>query len=121
MYTTRPGRCIWVGVPAAAAATHTSTRGGTPMSIRRSISGPGRALRWKVSAVLLTLATSVAGVLLATGPAQADAPRSELLISNLSWLNLGVRGGSYNAGTDVIQWTATGTDEQRWVPFYYPG
>jgi len=91
------------------------------MSIRRSTSAPARALRWKVSAVLLTLATSVAGVLLATGPAQADTVRSELLISNLSWLNLGVRGGSHAGGADVIQWTATGGDEQRWVPFYYPG
>jgi hypothetical protein len=89
------------------------------MSIRRSTSGPARALRWKVSAVLLTVATSVAGVLLATGPAQADATRSQLLISNLSWLNVGVRGSSRSVGTDVIQWTATGGDDQRWVPFYY--
>lgn len=91
------------------------------MSIRRSTSTPRRALRWKVSAVLLTLATSVAGVLLATGPAQAESSRSELLISNLSWLNLGVRGGSYNAGTDVIQWTATGRNDQSWWVFYYTG
>jgi hypothetical protein len=91
------------------------------MSIRRSTSVPGRALRWKVSAVLLTLATSVAGVLLATGPAQADTPRSGLLISNLSWLNLGVRGGSSSAGTDVIQWTATGGNDQNWWSFYYTG
>src|SRR5690349_1453527 len=93
--------------------------GDPAMNIRRSTARSGRALRWKVSALLLTLVASVAGVLLATGPAQAEVTDSDLLISNLSWLNLGVRGGSYNAGTDVIQWTATGGNDQKWSSYYY--
>jgi Ricin-type beta-trefoil lectin domain len=91
------------------------------MSIRRSPSGPGRHLRWKVSAMLLTLVATAAGVLLAGGPAQAEATTSDLLISNLSWLNLGVRQGSTSAGTDIIQWTATGRNDQNWYSFYYTG
>src|SRR6478752_6604741 len=85
------------------------------MNLRRVFNGNVR--RIVTAAGLCGLAALGAA---ATSPAAA-AVSSEFhpLISNMSWLNVGVRGGSTVNGTDIIQWTADNLDDQRWVDFDY--
>lgn len=67
------------------------------------------------------------GALIALGtaatatPAAASGLNYHPLISNSSWLNVGVRGGSTSSGTDIIQWWADGKTDQQWAGFSYTG
>jgi hypothetical protein len=85
------------------------------MNLRRAFNGNVR--RIVTAAGLCGLAALGAA---ATAPAAAaDSSEFHPLISNMSWLDVGVRGGSTVNGTDIIQWTADNLDDQRWVDFEY--
>jgi len=73
---------------------------------------------------------AAAGVIMASGlglsvltesAANAQSGSDETMISDASWLNIAVRGGSTSAGTDIIQWWADGGGEQQWNAFGYSG
>ena len=55
----------------------------------------------------------------AAAPAASAAATYYPLISNLNWLNVGVRDGSTGNGTDIIQWTADGAADQQWDDIWY--
>ena len=86
---------------------------------------PGRGVKCISKAARLlgaaaVVATSCAGVQGGSqGAAFAQSPSDETIISNFSWLNVAVRGGSTTPGTDVIQWWANGGGEQQWDNFHY--
>jgi hypothetical protein len=75
-----------------------------------------------VAGTAAVAATSSVGLLaVGGGVAHAQSSNDETIISNLSWLNLGIRGGSTSAGTDAIQWWADGGGEQQWNAYHYAG
>jgi hypothetical protein len=85
------------------------------------VSGPGLARLAgvaAVAAVTAVAASSTIGLLAATQSAAhahgIGLATNTLIISNSSWLNVAVRGGSTAAGTDIIQWPSTLGSEQRW-------
>src|SRR6476620_6225997 len=83
----------------------------------------------RISAGLRRTAAIVgAGALITVGAVAAATPASAStgsdyhpLISNSSWLNVGVRDGSTSSGTDIIQWWADGAADQQWKGFRYDG
>ena len=85
------------------------------------------SIRDRISAgVRRTAAILGAGALMTLGAAATPAtastgPDYHPLISNSSWLNVGVRGGSTSSGADVIQWWADGAADQQWWGFKYAG
>ena len=86
-------------------------------------------IRSRISAgVRRTAAIVAAGALITVGAVAAATPASAStgsdyhpLISNSSWLNVGVRQGSTSSGTDIIQWWADGAADQQWKGFRYSG
>ena len=86
------------------------------MSIRDRISAGVRRTAAIVGAgALITLGAAATPVNASTGSDYHP------LISNSSWLNVGVRGGSTSSGTDVIQWWADGAADQEGRGFNYAG
>jgi hypothetical protein len=84
----------------------------------KGLSVLGRFL--SVAAVMTSTGVGVLGVTEVAAHASAGAAY-ELLISNSSWLNIAVRGGSTTPGTDIIQWWSDGGNEQRWNSITYNG
>jgi len=86
------------------------------MSIRDRISvGVRRTAAILGAGALMTLGAAATPATASTGPDYHP------LISNSSWLNVGVRGGSTSSGADVIQWWADGAADQQWWGFKYAG
>jgi hypothetical protein len=88
------------------------------MNIRERISAGVR----RTAAIVGVGALIMVGATAAATPASASTGSDyHPLISNSSWLNVGVRGGSTSSGTDIIQWWADGAADQQWRGFQYGG
>lgn len=61
-----------------------------------------------------TVALTAAGSLVVGNTAPAGASTWTMMFAQNSFLNVAVADGSYAPGARIIQWTYTGTDEQRW-------
>ena len=82
-----------------------------PIASRKRFSG-GRIFAGLVSAA----STGTAGLLAFGGSAAHASPLAfHPIISNASWLDVAVRGGSFSAGTDLIQWGSDNGSEQQWA------
>ncbi|HEY4992238.1 MAG TPA: hypothetical protein VII33_09160 [Nakamurella sp.] len=80
------------------------------MTIRQHLTSTARI----VTTAGLCASIALGSAVVAT-PASADSHHYRTVIANSSWMNLSVRGGSTDIGTDIIQWWADNNADQQWA------
>ncbi len=88
------------------------------MNIRHRV---GAGVRRAAAVVAAGAVLSLGSAATATTASASTEPEYHPLISNSSWLNVGVRNGSTATGTDIIQWWADGRADQQWQGYHYSG
>ena len=85
------------------------------MTIRQHLTSTARV----VTTAGLCASIALGSAVVAT-PASADTHHYRTVTANSSWMNLSVRDGSTDIGTDIIQWWADNNADQQWALPSYP-